>query len=125
MSDVLPEDERRSVDVDRRDTEQLERVDVSSLPLFDLKSHKLGHAQGTDLDNWDDPNIDPTGSIFQDDSPYIEVRSAVANTDDPMMPSSTFRAWVIGITWAVLMSGVGQFFCFRYPSVGIIGVCLH
>jgi hypothetical protein len=37
MSDVLPEDERRSVDVERRDTEQLERVDVSFLPLFDLK----------------------------------------------------------------------------------------
>ena len=37
MSDVLPEDERRSVDVERRDTEQLERVDVSSLPLFALK----------------------------------------------------------------------------------------
>ena len=37
MSDVLPEDERRPVDVERRDTEQLERVDVSSLPLFALK----------------------------------------------------------------------------------------
>ena len=37
MSYVLPEDERRSVDVERRDTEQLGTVDVSSLPLFDLK----------------------------------------------------------------------------------------
>ena len=125
MSDVLPEDERRSVDVDRRDTEQLERVDVSSLPLFDLKSHKLGHAQGTDLDNWDDPNFDPTGSILQDDSLYIEVRSAVTNTDDPMMPSSTFRAWVLGSILAALISGVNQFFYFRYPTIDISGARRH
>ncbi|KAI0247351.1 OPT oligopeptide transporter [Lactifluus subvellereus] len=94
----LLEDERRSVHPERRDPEHLGKVD------------------GIDLDNYDDPNFDPTGSILQDDSPYAEVRSAVANTDDPMMPSSTFRAWVVGIICAVLVPGVNQFFFFRYPS---------
>jgi hypothetical protein len=58
-----------------------------------------------------------------DESPYPEVRSAVANTDDPTMPSSTFRAWVVGLIWAVLISGVNQFFFFRYPFVTINQVC--
>jgi hypothetical protein len=52
-----------------------------------------------------------------DESPYPEVRSAVANTDDPMMPASTFRAWVIGLIITILGSGFNQFFSFRYPIV--------
>ncbi|KAH9059400.1 small oligopeptide transporter [Lactarius deliciosus] len=67
----------------------------------------------------DDPNFDPTAVALEDESPYPEVRSAVANTDDPTMPSSTFRAWVIGIMWAILIPGVNQFFFFRFPSVSI------
>ncbi|KAH8981414.1 small oligopeptide transporter [Lactarius akahatsu] len=67
----------------------------------------------------DDPNFDPTAVALEDESPYPEVRSAVANTDDPTMPSSTFRAWVIGIMWAILIPGVNQFFFFRFPSVTI------
>ena len=55
----------------------------------------------------------------EDDSPYPEVRSAVANFDDPEMPASTVRAWILGISWAVLLSGMNQFFYFRYPSVAI------
>jgi hypothetical protein len=50
---------------------------------------------------------------------YPEARSAVANTDDPEIPSSTFRAWVVGLIWTILISGVNQSFEFRYPSVWI------
>lgn len=57
--------------------------------------------------------------ILEDDSPYLEVRSAVANFDDPEMPASTIRAWILGITWAILISGMNQFFYYRYPSVAI------
>ena len=74
------------------------------------------------IDDYDDPNIDPTAFALEDESPYPEVRSAVSNTDDPSMPSSTFRAWVVGLTWAILIPGVNQFFFFRYPSVGINSV---
>lgn len=51
---------------------------------------------------FDDPNIDKAAvvvGILEDDSPYPEVRSAVANTDDPDIPVSTFRAWFIGKYW--------------------------
>ena len=55
----------------------------------------------------------------EDDSPYPEVRSAVANFDDPEMPVSTIRAWIFGVAWAIILSGLNQFFFFRYPSVTI------
>ncbi len=40
------------------------------------------------------------------------------------MPSSTFRAWVVGLIWAIIIPGVNQFFFFRYPTIGIDVVCL-
>ncbi|KAI5123186.1 hypothetical protein M0805_003953 [Coniferiporia weirii] len=68
---------------------------------------------------FDDPNIDKTAVILEDDSPYPEVRSAVANTDEPDMPVSTIRSWVIGLIFAVVISGLNQFFFFRFPSVTV------
>ncbi|KAH9985944.1 OPT oligopeptide transporter protein-domain-containing protein [Russula vinacea] len=35
------------------------------------------------------------------------------------MPASTFRAWTVGLIWAILIPGVNQFFFFRYPSITI------
>ena len=61
----------------------------------------------------------------EDDSPYPEVRAAVANTDDIDMPVSTFRAWFIGIIWAILIPGLNQFFFFRLPSVSVGGVSVE
>ncbi|KAF8908210.1 oligopeptide transporter [Gymnopilus junonius] len=61
-------------------------------------------------------------SSTEDDSPYPEVRSAVANFDDPDMPASTIRAWILGLIWAMLLPGMNQFFYLRYPSVIIGGL---
>ncbi|EIW77486.1 OPT oligopeptide transporter [Coniophora puteana RWD-64-598 SS2] len=72
--------------------------------------------------DFDDPNLDREGAVagvLEDDSPYPEVRSAVANTDDPEVPCSTLRAWIMGIFWAIIIAGLNQFFFFRYPSVSI------
>ncbi|KAF9038022.1 OPT oligopeptide transporter [Panaeolus papilionaceus] len=77
------------------------------------------------LPDFDDPNIDKNEAIagvLEDDSPYPEVRSAVANTDDTSIPSSTFRAWVLGIIWAIIIPGLNQFFFFRYPAVSVTSV---
>ncbi|PCH41947.1 small oligopeptide transporter, partial [Wolfiporia cocos MD-104 SS10] len=52
-----------------------------------------------------------------DDSPYPEVRSAVANYDDPSMPVTTIRSWMLGVCWAIVLPGVNQFYYFRYPSL--------
>lgn len=59
---------------------------------------------------------------IDDDSPYPEVRSAVANTDDPDMPVGTLRAWTIGLLWSIILPGLNQFFFFRYPSITVTGV---
>jgi len=59
---------------------------------------------------------------IENDSPYPEVRSAVANVDDPFMPVSTLRAWFIGILFSIILPGINQFFYFRYPTVVIGGV---
>ncbi|KAF8552648.1 hypothetical protein OG21DRAFT_1486029 [Imleria badia] len=51
------------------------------------------------ITDFDDCNIDQENAVaaeLEDDSPYPEVRSAVANTDDPSIPASTLRAWVLG-----------------------------
>lgn len=60
--------------------------------------------------------------IIEEDSPYPEVRSAVANTDDPQIPVSTLRAWMIGLIWAVIIPGLNQFFYMRFPSVTVTSV---
>lgn len=55
----------------------------------------LQEATGT---MFDDPNLDKSQLVdLDDESPYPEVRSAVANTDDPDMPVTTLRTWVIGL----------------------------
>ncbi|KAG6849760.1 hypothetical protein H0H93_005442 [Arthromyces matolae] len=71
---------------------------------------------------FDDLNIDKDRLTFEDDSPYPEVRSAVANTDDPDMPVATLRSWIIGLIWAMIIPGANQFFFFRFPSVTITGI---
>ncbi|KAL6307856.1 OPT oligopeptide transporter [Sparassis latifolia] len=71
------------------------------------------------VNEFDDPNVGKDAAYFEEDSPYPEVRSAVANTDDPSIPASTLRTWVIGIIWAIIIPGVNQFFFFRYPSVSV------
>jgi OPT family small oligopeptide transporter len=77
------------------------------------------------LPDFDDPNIDKDAAlagVLEDDSPYPEVRSAVANTDDPDIPVSTIRSWTLGIIWAIIVPGLNQFFFFRYPSVTVTGI---
>ena len=76
------------------------------------------------MDHRDDPNFDPSAPVIDDESPYPEVRSAVSNTDDPSMPSSTFRSWVVGLIFVVLISSMNQFFSLRYPYVHVAMVRL-
>lgn len=66
--------------------------------------------------------IDKEYSIDSDNSPFAEVRANVPNTDDPDMPVSTFRAWLIGFIFTMLGSGINQFFSMRYPSVTISSI---
>ncbi|KAF9306152.1 hypothetical protein BGZ74_007354 [Mortierella antarctica] len=48
-----------------------------------------------------------------EDSPILEVRATVPPTDDPSLPTRTFRAWFLGIFFTVVLAFVNQFFWFR------------
>ncbi|GAA5890021.1 hypothetical protein JCM5296_004744 [Sporobolomyces johnsonii] len=52
----------------------------------------------------------------EEDSPYPEVRASVSNIDDPEMPVLTFRAWLIGLLFCVIISALNAFFNLRYPA---------
>ncbi|KAJ4387494.1 hypothetical protein N0V93_008086 [Gnomoniopsis smithogilvyi] len=76
-----------------------------------------------------DPNHEHTRQLVSEfhyqkhlalnDSPYPEVRSVVDPTDDPTTPVNTFRVWVLGTIFAILGTGIDQFFSLRYPSISI------
>ncbi|EGN96301.1 hypothetical protein SERLA73DRAFT_112539 [Serpula lacrymans var. lacrymans S7.3] len=71
---------------------------------------------------FNDPNVDSEAMVVEEDSPYPEVRSAVANVDDPDMTVSSLRTWVIGFLFAMLIPGLNQFYFFRYPNITITGL---
>ncbi|PPQ78774.1 hypothetical protein CVT25_010647 [Psilocybe cyanescens] len=109
--------------------------DIPLAPLHaDDELNQIGeldvHAdKGTRVDGFEtmpmfnDPNLDRNENMeLEGDSPYPEVRSAVANTDDISIPTSTMRSWVIGVAWAIIIPGLNQFFYLRYPSVVIGGI---
>ncbi|KAF7332118.1 OPT oligopeptide transporter [Mycena kentingensis (nom. inval.)] len=63
-------------------------------------SEEVAALEAAALPEFDDPNLDKDAAIagiLEDDSPYPEVRSAVANTDDPTIAVGTLRAWVLGV----------------------------
>ncbi|KAK0566473.1 hypothetical protein OC844_000696 [Tilletia horrida] len=119
--------------------EDLESKSIGEKSLEAAEIHKveadLQHAFLTHRLN--DPNLDPAiidqaesalekgdtkaelrlEDALHDDSIYPEVRAAVPNVDDPTMPVNTFRTWFIGMIFTVLLSGLNQFFSYRYPSV--------
>ncbi|WVQ85592.1 OPT family small oligopeptide transporter [Cryptococcus sp. DSM 104549] len=67
--------------------------------------------------------------MVEEDSPYPEVRASVSNIDDPDMPAMTMRAWVLGLLFTILASGINTFFHFRTPapfiSPLIVQVCAY
>jgi hypothetical protein len=112
-----------SMSISELEPEETQRRTLRAGDLEKYESEHFLDDNDVATENEDDPNFDPRAEILEDESPYPEVRSAVANTDDPTMPASTLRAWLIGIVWAVLIPGINQFFFFRYPSVYISSVC--
>jgi len=58
-------------------------------------------------------------ALITGNSPYAEVRAVVDNHDDPTMPSSTIRAWIIGLFFSCLLASINQFFSIRQPSVSL------
>ncbi|KAJ7128729.1 OPT oligopeptide transporter [Mycena epipterygia] len=90
-----------------------------------MNPEEIAALEAAALPEFDDPNLDKDAAIagiLEDDSPYPEVRSAVANTDDPSIPVGTLRAWTLGLIWAIIIPGLNQFFFFRYPAVTVTSI---
>ncbi|WOK95239.1 oligopeptide transporter 5-like [Canna indica] len=66
--------------------------------------------------------ISPEGN---DDSPIEEVRLTVPTTDDPSQPCLTFRCWVLGCIFCVMLAFVNQFFGYRTNQLSISSVCIQ
>lgn len=133
MSSYIQDEHDHSSSPDKleQDAEKGGQIDLGELKgivtfcTVALSISILAEVEALALPYFDDPNIDRDAAItgiLEDDSPYPEVRSAVANTDDPDIPVSTIRSWVLGAIWAIIIAGLNQFFFFRYPSVNVTPV---
>lgn len=58
-------------------------------------------------------------ALLTNNSPYAEVRAVVDNKDDPAMPASTIRAWLIGLVFASALALINGLFDPRFPSIFI------
>lgn len=47
-------------------------------------------------------------SLSIEDSPIEEVRASIPPTDDPTLPTATFRAWIWGIIFSAAISFTNQ-----------------
>lgn len=59
-------------------------------------------------------------AIISNNSPYSEVRAVVDNFDDPTIPCSTVRAWVIGLAFSALLGFINQLFSIRQPAITVL-----
>ncbi|KAL7932662.1 OPT oligopeptide transporter domain-containing protein [Trichoderma chlorosporum] len=58
-------------------------------------------------------------ALIVTNSPYAEVRSVVSPHDDPTMPCSTIRAWVLGILFSGGIAFINGFFGIRQPAITV------
>jgi hypothetical protein len=57
--------------------------------------------------------------LCTENSPYAEVRALVENYDDPDLPVTTLRAYIIGTLFVFGTAFVNMLFINRQPSIGI------
>ncbi|KAI0129119.1 OPT family small oligopeptide transporter [Xylariales sp. AK1849] len=115
--------------------QKYEGIDVSEA-VADLD--KIAHAHRYDpnlpqekidavkkaLEDGDAHEILEADSLFTDDSPYEEVRAAVRNTDSGEV-ANTIRAWVLGMIFVTLGSGINMFLSMRSPAISFPSVVVQ
>lgn len=107
-------DEKRDIEAGEIDGKHLNSLSISPTrqyiyPILCLLLLDHMVEEVTDA-HFADPNLDRAHlGDLEEDSPYPEVRSAVANTDDPDMPVSTIRVWLLGMIMAIVIPGLNQF----------------
>ncbi|ETS74101.1 hypothetical protein PFICI_13967 [Pestalotiopsis fici W106-1] len=131
ITQTISEDDRN----DKKATKVAQDVDVSAA-AEDL--NKIAHAHQFDpnlpreklealqkaLDHGDADEILEADALFTDDSPYAEVRAAVRNTDGGEV-ANTVRAWVLGMIFVTIGSGINMFLSMRSPAISFPSVVVQ
>ncbi|KAF2502770.1 small oligopeptide transporter [Lophium mytilinum] len=68
--------------------------------------------------------IDSLADALEEDSPYDEVRAAVRNTDGEEV-ANTVRAWVLGMLFVTICSGLNMFLSMRSPAISFPAVVVQ
>ncbi|RYP41732.1 hypothetical protein DL767_000748 [Monosporascus sp. MG133] len=68
------------------------------------------------LEDGDPEKIAQANLFFTEDSPYEEVRAAVRNVDGGEV-ANTVRAWVLGLIFVTIGSGLNMFLSMRSPAI--------
>ncbi|KAI0009733.1 OPT family small oligopeptide transporter [Xylariaceae sp. FL0662B] len=68
------------------------------------------------IEDGDSTKIVEADLLFTEDSPYEEVRAAVRNIDGGEV-ANTVRAWVLGMIFVTLGSGLNMFLSMRSPAI--------
>lgn len=68
------------------------------------------------LHDGDADEIIEADALFTEDSPYEEVRAAVRNTDGGEV-ANTVRAWILGMLFVTIGSGLNMFLSMRSPAI--------
>lgn len=89
-------------------SQRLQNADVEECPgdpslQYDDASKKPMTAEDAlEIAIGESQNVEYT--IESDNSPYLEVRANVPNTDDPTLPINTFRMWFLGVVFTLVCS---------------------
>ncbi|PHH69389.1 hypothetical protein CDD80_6780 [Ophiocordyceps camponoti-rufipedis] len=67
---------------------------------------------------------EPDSPIEQEDSPYEEVRAAVRNSDEGEV-ANTLRAWIIGLFFVTLGTGLHMFLSMRSPAISLPAIVVQ
>lgn len=122
-------------DLSEKTSKAPQNVDVSAA-VADLD--KIAHAHQYDpnlpqekldalkkaLADGDADEILEVDHLFTDDSPYAEVRAAVRNTDGGEV-ANTVRAWVLGMIFVTIGSGINMFLSMRSPAISFPSVVVQ
>ncbi|KAF5524926.1 Sexual differentiation process protein isp4 [Colletotrichum aenigma] len=76
------------------------------------------------LQDGDSEEIITADAILTEDSPYEEVRAAVRNTDGEEV-ANTVRAWVLGMIFVTIGSGLNMFLSMRSPAINFPSIIVQ
>lgn len=95
--------------------DDLQRIQKAHQWDPNLPQEKLDAVQLA-VEHGDAADIVDADAMFTENSPYEEVRAAVRNTDGGEV-ANTVRAWILGMSFVTVGSGLNMFLSMRFVSL--------